>query len=147
MANRAQERCFWCRDLVGSVVMLPDRKTLVSGADDGSVCFRDAFGRPRPPANTDLVVSPRMGLLAEVDAPESKPAGGSSTRGNVIQLWNLAARQETLSFHGEELGFVHLTFSPDGIILAATGMSGIAHLWRAPSGEEIEAGEKQQAAR
>ena len=70
MTDRAEERCFWSRYGVGDVVMLPDRRTLVSGAEDGSVCFWDAFAGPRPPAHTNLVVSPSIGSFAEVDAPE-----------------------------------------------------------------------------
>ena len=37
-----------------------------------------------------------------------------------------------------------LRFSPDGNTLAATALGGMAHLWRAPSWEEIEAAEKKQ---
>jgi hypothetical protein len=58
----------------------------------------------------------------------------------------LAARREALSLRGAWASdFAHLTFSPDGNILAATGFNGIAHLWRAPSWADIEAIERAKA--
>jgi WD40 repeat protein len=68
--------------------------------------------------------------------------GGSNAR-DAVKLWDLTARREILSLHGEGLWFTHLAFSPDGNTLAATALSGMAHLWRAPSWQEIEAAEKQ----
>ncbi len=39
-----------------------------------------------------------------------------------------------------------LRLSPDGNTLAAMALTGEAHLWRAPSWEEIEAAKRKQAA-
>jgi WD40 repeat protein len=70
--------------------------------------------------------------------------GGSSGR-DAVKLWDLTAHRELLSFQSEGGYFVALAFSPDGNTLAALSMSGIAHLWHAPSWDEIEAAEKRRA--
>jgi WD40 repeat protein len=59
-----------------------------------------------------------------------------------VALWDLSTRQLLLCAQGKY--FISLAFSPDGNTLAATSLSGSAHLWRAPSWEEIEAAEKRQ---
>ena len=61
-----------------------------------------------------------------------------------MKLWDLVAHRELLSLQGEGQYFMHLTFSPDGNTLVAVSLDGIAHLWRAPSWEEIEAAEKNK---
>ncbi|MHC1767241.1 MAG: WD40 repeat domain-containing serine/threonine protein kinase [Verrucomicrobiia bacterium] len=73
LTNHTQERCLWSRDVVGPVVLLSDSRTLVSGASDGSVCIWDAFAEPRPPTQTNLVVSASMRSFAEVEAAHSRP--------------------------------------------------------------------------
>jgi WD40 repeat protein len=70
--------------------------------------------------------------------------GGGSAKDAVI-LWDLATRRELLNLPAEGQFFMELSFSPDGNTLAATSLGGVAHLWRAPSWEEIEAAEKGAA--
>jgi WD40 repeat protein len=70
--------------------------------------------------------------------------GGSRTK-DAVKLWDLAAHRELLSLSGEGKWFLHLAFSPDGSTLAATSLSGVAHVWRAPSWETIAAAEKNKA--
>ena len=68
-------------------------------------------------------------------------ATGGTTPRDAVKVWDLRAHRELLSFQAEGKYFFDLTFSPDGSTLAATSLGGIAHLWRAPSWEEIEAAE------
>ena len=69
------------------------------------------------------------------------PRAATSPR-DAVKLWDLVAHRELLSLQGEGQYFMHVAFSPDGNTLAAVSLDGIAHLWRAPSWEEIEAAEK-----
>jgi WD40 repeat protein len=71
--------------------------------------------------------------------------GGSSAR-DAVKLWDLVAHRKLLSFQTEGKHFIDLAFSPDGNTLAATSLSGITHLWCAPSWVEIEAAEKRSMA-
>ena len=66
--------------------------------------------------------------------------GGGPT--DAVKLWDLATQREFLSLQGEGQFFAHLTFSPDRSTVMAMSFTGVAHLWRAPSWEEIEAAEK-----
>jgi hypothetical protein len=51
-----------------------------------------------------------------------------------------------LSLQGGGNWYLDVTFSPDGNTLAATALSGSTDVWRAPSWDEIQAVEKEQAA-
>ena len=67
--------------------------------------------------------------------------GGSDTK-DAVKLWDLVTQRELLSLPGEGQYFIYLTFSPDGNTLVAITFDGIAHVWRAPSWEEIAVAEK-----
>ncbi len=69
--------------------------------------------------------------------------GGPITK-EAVKLWDWAAHRELLTLRAEGLYFTHVVFSPDGNTLAATSLTGVAHLWRAPSWEEIAAAENEQ---
>jgi WD40 repeat protein len=62
-----------------------------------------------------------------------------------VKLWDLATGQDVLNLEGTGTFFGNLRFSPDGNMIVATSTSG-AHVWRAPSWEEINAAEKSAPA-
>jgi WD40 repeat protein len=64
-----------------------------------------------------------------------------------IKLWDLVAHRELVTLQGEGHFFINPAFSPDGNTLTAAAVSGTAHLWHAPSWEEIEAAESRQKTR
>jgi WD40 repeat protein len=72
-------------------------------------------------------------------------ATGGESPTDAVKLWDLVAHRELLTLRGEGQYFLNVTFSPDGNTLVATCLSGIAHLWRAPSWTEIEAAERRAA--
>jgi WD40 repeat protein/predicted Ser/Thr protein kinase len=117
----------------------PDGRVLVSTSWDSTVELWDLVARRK--------ITTLHGHLANVWGAVFSPdgrrlaTGGSSSR-DAVKLWDLEAHRELLCLTGEGQFFMHLTFSPDGNTLAATSLDGFAHLWHAPSWEEIEAAEK-----
>jgi WD40 repeat protein len=121
------------------VVFSPNGQQLASTSYDGTVRLRDLFAhrevatlRAHPKSVWGAAFSPDGRRLA---------TGGTDAR-EAVRLWDLATHRELLSLQGEGQYFARVAFSPDGDTLMATSFAGIAHLWRAPSWEEIEAAEK-----
>jgi WD40 repeat protein/predicted Ser/Thr protein kinase len=126
---------------VTGVLFSPDGRELVSTSFDRSVRLWDVSVRREL-----ATLRGHFGLVCSAAlSPDGRRAatGGTSPR-DAVKLWDLVAHRELLSLQGEGQYFMHLTFSPDGNTLVATSFDGIAHLWRAPSWEEIEATEKNQ---
>jgi WD40 repeat protein len=67
-------------------------------------------------------------------------AAGSNGR-EAVKLWDVETRQEVLTLSGEGSLFISLSFSPDGRYLMAINEAGLAHIWTAPTWEEIAAEE------
>ena len=126
---------------VTGVLFSPDGRRLFSTSSDGSAMLWEVFARRE--------VATLRGHFGSVHSPALSPdgvrlaTGGTSPR-DAVKLWDLVAHRELLTLQGEGQYFLHLAFSPDGNTLVATSFDGIAHLWRAPSWEEIEATEKNQ---
>jgi WD40 repeat protein len=128
---------------VWTVVFSPDGRRLASTSFDGTVKLRNLF------AHEEL--EPLRGHSKSVWGAAFSPDGrrlatGGSDAREAVKLWDLATQRELLSLQGEGQYFDLVAFSPDGSTLMATSFAGIAHLWRAPSWEEIAAVEKGQAA-
>ena len=127
---------------VPSVLFSPDGCWLASTSLDGSSRIWDVVARRELPP-------PLQGHFGDVCGSALSPdgrrlaTGGSSAR-DAVKLWDLMAHRELLSLHAEGKYFIYLAFSPDGNTLVATCLSGIAHLWRAPSWAEIETAEEKQ---
>jgi WD40 repeat protein len=64
----------------------------------------------------------------------------SGSNGNgAIMLWDVLTRQEIARFGTSSEDLRTVQFSPDGNVICAVDDKGIAHFWRAPSLEEINA--------
>jgi WD40 repeat protein len=128
---------------VTGVLFSPDGRGLVSTSFDRSARLWDVFARRE--------LATLRGHFGMVYSPALSPDGrrlatGGTTPRDAVKLWDLVAHRELLSLQGAGQYFLRVAFSPDGNALAALSLDGIAHLWRAPSWEEIEAAEKGQAA-
>jgi eukaryotic-like serine/threonine-protein kinase len=147
-ASHFEERCLWSRDFVGSVMMLPDRKTLVSGADDGAVCFWDAFAEPRLPAEAKLVISPgpedgseRLGT--EVACSPGVAFTSDSSRFITTGTNGWVLRGDARSLHLLEtlpaFGSNHwgVALSPDDRWLATGDAEGKVTVWDYTSGQAV----------
>ncbi len=60
---------------------------------------------------------------------------------DAVKLWDIATQREILALQGEGEFFFQIACSPDESTLATTSATGVTHLWRAPSWEEIRAAE------
>ena len=127
-------------DLAIGVQFSPDDRMLASVSWDGSIRLWDVV------AHSELEPAMRGhagGVWGAAFSPDGRRlATGGFTVRDTVKLWDLAAHREVLCLQGEGLAFLDLSFSPDGSILSATSIGGIAHLWRAPSREEIELAER-----
>jgi eukaryotic-like serine/threonine-protein kinase len=121
----------------------PDGRGLVSTSFDGSTRLWDVFARRELATlrgHVGLVYSPTL------SSDGRRMATGGQSPKDAVKLWDLVTHRELLTLQGEGQYFLHLAFSPDGNMLAAVSLDGMAHLWRAPSREEIEAAEKKHKA-
>jgi WD40 repeat protein len=126
---------------VAAILFSPDGRRLAVMTLDGSAQMWEVATRRR--------LASMKGLFNEAYGAAFSPDGqrlaaGGSGAGDAVKLWDLTANREVLSFQSKGKYFIGLTFSPDGNTLAATSLSGNAHLWHAPSWEEIEAAERKQ---
>jgi WD40 repeat protein len=63
-----------------------------------------------------------------------------------VKLWDTESWQDVFTLEGEGTGYMGLWFSPDGNTIAWGNQSGVLHVWRAPSWEEIAAAEAREMA-
>jgi WD40 repeat protein len=128
------------KNLVVLVLFSLDGRRLVSTSTDGSARVWDVAAR-RQLASLE---GHFIWVWGTAFSPDGRrlATGGTSAR-DAVKLWDLEAHRELLSLQAEGEFFIHLAFSPDGNTLVATSLSGIAHLWRAPSWAEIEDAEKR----
>jgi WD40 repeat protein len=89
------------------------------------------------------VVSELRGHLIGVNAVAFSSDGqrlASASQGEeAIKLWDVPTGQEVVTLPGEGLISGSLAFSPDGNVLTGVNAQGKAHIWRAPSFDEIRA--------
>jgi WD40 repeat protein/predicted Ser/Thr protein kinase len=125
---------------ISQVLFSQDGRALISASLDGSVGLWDLAARRQ---TTELPGHPGGVWDAALSPDGRRLATGGSSAKDAVKLWDLATQRELLTFQGEGTLFFHVGFSPDGSILVGTSYLGLAHLWRAPSGEEIAAAESE----
>jgi eukaryotic-like serine/threonine-protein kinase len=118
----------------------PDGRLLASTALRGSIRLWDATGSRELPSF--LSHKPYAYSLA-FSADGRRLASGGDKPNDAVKFWDLATQSELLSLPAEGSSYLNVGFSPDGNTLFAVNFSGLAHFWRAPSWEEIEAVERR----
>jgi WD40 repeat protein len=128
-------------DRIHDLRFSPDGRVLASAGFDGYVGLWDV-GTRRQMA---FLPGDSYSVWGVAFSPDGRRlvTGGSSVSG-AVRLWDVVTQRELLSLPQEGTFFLDVSFSPDGSMLQATSFSGVAHLWRAPSWEEIKAAEKRQ---
>jgi len=118
----------------------PDGRIAAGAYDDGSVRLWD-MGTLKP---LEVLKGSLLSIHATTFSPDSRRLAASSTGREAVMLWDTETRQELLTLGAEESVFFGLKFSPDGRYLLAINEGGVAHLWSAPTWEEIETDEAAQ---
>ena len=116
---------------VHGVLMLPDNRTLVSGAKEIRV-WDIATGKellqlnPRPARYQDMALSPDHRRLA---------VGASD---GLVTIWDVASWQEVATLKGHRESARRAAFLPDGNTLVSVSQEQV-RVWRAASIEEADA--------
>jgi WD40 repeat protein len=82
-----------------------------------------------------------LGAHSVAFSPDGRRLAAGGNGQEAVKLWDVGTRQEVLTLSGEGSLFIGLSFSPDGRYLMAINEAGLAHIWTAPTWEEIAAGE------
>ena len=115
----------------------PDGRLAAASETSGLVYLWD-MGTLQPVAtNKDF----RLGAHSVAFSPDGRRLAAGSNGQEAVKLWDVETRQEVLTLSGEGSRFSCLSFSPDGRYLMAINEAGVAHIWTAPTWEEIAAEE------
>jgi WD40 repeat protein len=82
-----------------------------------------------------------IGVNVVAFSPDGQRLASGSQGDEAVKLWDVPTRQEVATLAGEGLISGGMAFSPDGNMLVGINAQGKAHIWRAPSFDEIAAEE------
>jgi WD40 repeat protein/predicted Ser/Thr protein kinase len=127
---------------VTALVFSPDDRVLALATEKGDVRLWSMVAGQELPT--------RRGHLAAYSAAFSPDGRRLATGGDLakdaVRLWDIATQREILTLQPEGETFFQVAWSSDESALVATGFTGVTHLWRAPSWEEIAAAERGKLA-
>lgn len=142
--------CFRLWDLAEAeaIVEFPRRKGMCSVAfsPDGK---RVAFGgwisevRVMDISSQESIEFKTPGATRLAFSPDGKTLATASGRPQEVRLWDATTGEELRQFEGEMFRFLHICFSPDGALLAASGgasegkKDGRISIWDVQTGEQI----------
>jgi WD40 repeat protein len=124
---------FWLRTRQppARMVFSPDRKTLITGTYDGTICMLDvATGKEKLRFQAH---EHAIGCLAISPDGEVLASSGTSWDGNTIRLWGARSGKEISRFPAHGYQLYALAFSPDSTLLASGGADTTIVLWDVPA--------------
>ena len=124
---------FELNDWAGS----PDGRMLAASDSSGMVWLWDV-ATLQPVATLKGFL---LGAHSVAFSPDGRRLAAGSNGQEAVKLWDVETRQEVLTLSGQGSLFIGLSFSPDGRYLMAINEAGLAHIWTAPTWEEIAAEE------
>ncbi|HTA30229.1 MAG TPA: WD40 repeat domain-containing protein, partial [Candidatus Cybelea sp.] len=78
-----------------------------------------------------------LGAHSVAFSPDGRRLAAGSNGREAVKMWDVETGQEVLTLSGEGPLFSGLKFSPNGRYLLAINDAGLAHLWAAPTWDEI----------
>jgi WD40 repeat protein/serine/threonine protein kinase len=145
ISNSREEALFRAHknnSVMGSAIS-PDGQLLATVAADSEVKLWSVATH----APAGLLRGLLLGAHSVAFSPDGDRLASGSTEGEAVKLWDLATQQEVVTLAGGGSLFVFTRFSPDGNMIVSINNDERVHLWRAPSWEEIAAGEKRTEAK
>ena len=124
---------------VSGTAFSPDGNLLAVSSMEGAVHLWDLSEHKI----VDVLRGHLLGVHAVAFSPDGQRLASGSVGNEAVKLWDVATRHEVATLAGEGSIFSLVKFSPDGNLLVAVNAEGKAHIWRAPSLQQlakIEAG-------
>jgi len=124
---------------VSGTAYSPDGNLLAVSSMEGAVHLWDLSEH----RIVDVLRGHLLGVHAVAFSPDGQRLASGSVGNEAVKLWDVATRHEVATLAGEGSIFSLVKFSPDGNLLVAINAEGKAHIWRAPSLQQlakIEAG-------
>jgi WD40 repeat protein len=118
---------------VSDMTFSRDGSLLVTSSSEGTICLWDLARRQIK----DVLRGHLIGVEAVAFSPDGQRLASGSQGDEAVKLWDVTTWHEVGTLTGEGLIKGDLKFSPDGSLIAAINARGKAHLWRAPSFDEI----------
>jgi len=121
------------------VAFSPDGRLLATSSLEGIIRLWNTSSHEV----VDVLRGHLIGVNVVVFSPDGQRLASGSQGDEAVKLWDLPTRQEVATLPGEGLISGGLAFSPEGTVLVGINAQGKAHIWRAPSLNEIAASERQ----
>jgi WD40 repeat protein len=111
---------------VSQLAFSPDGTQLVSASSDGAIKFWDARGDPEARTLESLIAA---------FSPDGKWLASASWNTTSFKLWDSTTGQLVRTFDGHHGQVYDLAFSPDGKLIASSGLDDSIKLWDVATGQ------------
>ncbi|MCF4968573.1 trypsin-like peptidase domain-containing protein [Nostoc sp. CMAA1605] len=120
-------------DLVWSVAISPDGRTLASGSDDKTIkIWNIATGQEIRTLNGHSYA-----VISVAISPDGRTLASGGAGDKTIKIWNIATGQEIRTLNGHSRSVFSVAISPDGRTLASGSVDNTIKIWNIATGQEI----------